>query len=69
MAKHPWRFSFSVIVRNPAPVFFVMMDVFTVEEYLLYSPGIQDRIEGEEGMTCLYFNLISFNGYCWQTLA
>jgi hypothetical protein len=67
MAKHPWRFSFAFILSIPAPGFFVMMDVFTDEEYLLYSPGIQDRIEGEEGMPNLCFNLISFNGDCWQT--
>jgi hypothetical protein len=67
MAKHPWRFSFSVIVANPAPGFFEMVDVFTDEEYLLYSPGIHDDIQEEKRIPSLCFNLISFNGDCWQT--
>jgi hypothetical protein len=67
MAKHPWRFSFSMIVGTPAPGFFKMIDVFTDEEYLLYSPGIHDDIQEEKRIPSLCFNLISFNGDCWQT--
>jgi hypothetical protein len=40
MAMHPWKFSFSIIVRQPAEHFFEMEDVFTGESFLLYSPGI-----------------------------
>lgn len=67
MAKHPWRFSFAIILSNPARGFFEMQDVFIDEEYLLFSPGIQDRIEEMQQLPSLCFNLISFNGDCWQT--
>lgn len=37
----PWRHCFSQIKSNPHPNFFKMIDAFTEEEYLLYSPGMQ----------------------------
>src|SRR5699024_8065290 len=63
--KNPWRFSFSTIIDNPEENFFNMLDVFTGEEFLLYSPGIQDI--SEEGSILLWLNLIQHNGSCWQS--
>lgn len=63
--QHPWRFSFATIVDRPADDFFQMQDVFTGEEYLLYSPGIAVTLT--ERPVLLWFNLIGFNGKCWQT--
>lgn len=42
-----------------------MVDVFTSEEYLLYSPGMSPT--RSEMSTILWFNLLSFNGQCWQS--
>jgi hypothetical protein len=63
--QHPWRFSFSIILERPAADFFKMLDVFTDEEYLLYSPGINETLQLRS--VYLWFNLIAFNGECWQT--
>ena len=64
-AEHPWRFSFAVITSNPEDSFFKMGDVMTGEEYLLYSPGMQATLKDYKPL--LWFNLIAFNGQCWQT--
>lgn len=42
-----------------------MRDVFSGEEYLLFSPSI-DRLKATENIL-LWFNLIEFNGLCWQS--
>ncbi|MCC5908720.1 MAG: hypothetical protein JJU13_21055 [Balneolaceae bacterium] len=63
--QHPWRFSFAKITGEPETDFFNMHDVFTGDSYLLYSPGMTDiRIAQNPRF---WFNLISFNGQCWQT--
>lgn len=62
---HSWKFSFAYILSNPADEFYMMMDVFTGEEYLLYSPSM--KLTLKETAPHLWFNLIGFNGSCWQT--
>ncbi len=63
--KLPWRFCFSVIVDEPAPDFYAMEDVFTGKRYMLYSPGVSTvRVSANP---VLWFNLIGFNAYCWQS--
>jgi hypothetical protein len=64
-AANPWRFSYSVVKKNPAENFFIMKDVFSDEEYLLHSPGVKNYLESQS--VILFFNLISFNGSCWQS--
>ncbi len=64
-AKHPWRFSFSVITGHPDEDFYTMEDVFAGDIFLLYSPGVT-RILIEQQVVLL-FNLISYNGACWQS--
>jgi hypothetical protein len=64
-AEHPWRFCFSIIIDNPADSFFVMEDVFSEQEFLLYSPGVKQTLE--EKSVILWFNLISYNDTCWQS--
>lgn len=61
----PWRFSFSVILNEPARDFYTMKDVFSGEEYLLFSPSIVGIKASREIL--LWFNLIGFNGLCWQS--
>ncbi len=63
--EHPWKFSFAVILHQPFKDFFQMQDVFTEEEYLLYSPGMSTTLKQQP--VHLWFNLIGFNGKCWQT--
>ena len=62
---HPWRFSFSIVTDTPAPDFFVMEDAFTGDRYLLQSAGLTSKLA--EMSVSLWFNLIAFNGVCWQT--
>ncbi len=64
-AKHPWKFSFSVINGHPAENFYSMEDEFTGDTFLLYSPGVT-KILKEQYVT-LWFNLIGYNGACWQS--
>ena len=64
-AIHPWKFSFSIIKEIPADDFYVMKDVYREEEYLLYSPGIT-KTRADQTII-LWFNLIGFNGSCWQS--
>ncbi len=62
--KLPWRFCFSVIVDEPAADFYTMEDVFTGKRYMLYSPAVSERVSVNP---VLWFNLIGFNGFCWQS--
>lgn len=65
VASHPWRFSFCEITANPSPDFYEMEDVFSGELYLLHSPSITQTLR--EHAVWLWFNLIGYNGSCWQT--
>ena len=64
-AKVPWRFSFAEILEEQAKDFFRMKDIFSGMEYLLFSPSITNL--KASGNTLLWFNLIGFNGACWQS--
>lgn len=63
--NHPWRFSFSMLTGNPAPDFYEMIDVFSGEEFLLYSRSVSAILAG--GHPRLWFMLRADNGECWQT--
>ncbi len=63
--RQPWRFSFSMIIVIMSTDFFLMEDILTGEKFILFSPGTSDIIKKQK--TALWFNLIGFNGYCWQT--
>jgi len=62
---NPWRFSFSEIRSNPAQDFYEMQDVFSGDTFLLYSPSVSKSLS--EHPILIWFNLIAFNGDCWQT--
>jgi len=64
-AAVPWRFSFSIITGMPETDFYEMEDVFSGEIFLLYSPSIS-RTLAENGVR-LWFNLLGYNGHCWQS--
>lgn len=64
-AKQPWRFSFSVITGKPAKDFFNMDEVFSGEQFILFSPGITKVLKEQPAILC--FNLIGYNGACWQS--
>jgi hypothetical protein len=61
----PWRYSYSAITANPEADFYEMEDVFSGENYLLYSPSVTKILA--EASVSLWFNLIGFNGSCWQS--
>lgn len=64
-SAHSWKFSFSIIKENPEKDFYLMEDVFDGEEFLLYSPGITTTLASQS--VILWFNLIGFNGSCFQS--
>ena len=64
-AENPWRFSFSIIKEITFENFYIMEDVFSGDEFLLYSPGVTKTLESQPAI--LWFNMISFNGLCWQS--
>lgn len=63
---HPWRYTFCSVKNSPTRNFFEMVDVLTNEEFLLYSPGLEDNLK-QQGPMQMFFYLIGFNGECWQT--
>lgn len=64
-AKTPWRFSFAKVLDNPHPDFYEMLDEFSGDSYLLYSPSMSRTLDEHPVLT--WFNLIGFNGSCWQS--
>lgn len=64
-AKTPWKFSFSLIIDNPAPDFFIMEDILLYEQFTLFSPGITNLINEQNPI--LWLNLVGYNGACWQS--
>lgn len=62
--NHPWRWSYSEITGRPYRDFFEMKDVFTGDSYLLQSPALSDIVESLPTKLC--FNLILYDGSCWQ---
>ncbi|NSW94608.1 MAG: hypothetical protein HPY62_07880 [Bacteroidales bacterium] len=64
-SENPWKFSFSFIKENPYKDFYIMTDVFRGNDFLLFSPGTTRTLESLRAI--LWFNLISFNGSCWQS--
>lgn len=65
LSETPWRFSFSIITGYPYENFFEMEDVFTGDTFLLYSPGVTEILSHRS--VSLWFNLIGYNGRCWQS--
>jgi hypothetical protein len=64
-AANPWRFAYWRIRNNPAPDFFEAEDIFTGEEFLLYSPAASSTLQRMNVVT--FGGLISSNGDCYQT--
>lgn len=64
-SRHPWRFSFAEISGHPDKDFYEMYDVFNGDSYLLYSSGLTSIVSSQNMSLC--FNLIGYNGKCWQT--
>lgn len=64
-AQNPWRLSFAEIRNNLETAFFEMEDIMTGEQYLLYSPGM--KATEDEKHPLIWFNLIAYNGQCWQS--
>ncbi len=64
-ARQPWRYCFSIILENPATNFYLMEDILSGDEFTLFSPGITDILKSQQ--ISLWFNLINYNGACWQT--
>jgi len=64
-AEQAWRFSFSIVKNCPVENFYIMQDVFSDQEFLLYSPSVTKTLKDQS--VILWFNLISYNGACWQS--
>jgi hypothetical protein len=64
-AANPWRFAYWYVTNNPSPDFFEAVDIFTEEEFLLYSPGASRTLQEMNVLT--FGGLISSNGECYQT--
>jgi hypothetical protein len=64
-AAVPWRFAYWYIRSSPSPDFFEAVDVFTGEEFLLFSLGVSRTLMDSNIAT--FGGLISSNGSCYQT--
>lgn len=65
--ENPWRFCFTEMIDMPAPGFHLHRDVFSGEEYLICSRGMSQTFGDYNESVRLWFNLLAFNGHCWQT--
>jgi hypothetical protein len=65
--ENPWRFCFTEMIDMPAPDFHLHRDVFSGEEYLIYSRGMSGTFADYNESVRMWFNLLAFNGQCWQT--
>ena len=54
-----------MITGEPDNDFCFMKDIFSGEEFLLFSPSVSQM--RSSGCAILWFNLIGFNGSCWQS--
>lgn len=64
-AGHPWFFCYGKVSTVPGDDFYEMTDLFRGDTYLLHSPAMSGALK--EGPVSIWFNLIGFNGSCWQT--
>lgn len=64
---NPWRFCFTEMIGMPAPDFHLHRNVFSGEEYLIYSRGMSQTFADHNESVRMWFNLLAFNGHCWQT--
>ena len=64
-AENPWRFTFWFVMNSPSADFFEAVDIFTGDEFLLYSPGVSRTLQEMSVVT--FGGLISSNGDCYQT--
>jgi hypothetical protein len=64
-ADNPWKFTFARIINQPYDDFFEMEDVFTGDEFLLYSPSTTQTLQASNPI--LWFLMIGYNGICWQS--
>jgi hypothetical protein len=65
--EHPWKFVFCSIEDYQLNDMYVMKDVLSDENFLIYSPGISKTNEEAGWELPLWFLLIGFNGECYQT--
>lgn len=64
--EHPWKYTFFSVVEVLENHFYTMLDVLENETFLIYSPSISEILELNDSIQ-LFFNLIWFNGRCWQS--
>lgn len=62
LAAQSWQFSFSIIHDNPSENFYLMEDILSGEEFLLYSKSTTELLDS--GPRELWFNLLTDNGDC-----
>jgi hypothetical protein len=65
--QNPWRFCFTEMLDMPTPDFHLHRDVFSGEQYLIYSRGMSQTFADYNESVRMWFNLLAFNGHCWQT--
>lgn len=63
-ALNSWRYTYWFVKNNPSPDFFEAVDIYTGEEFLLYSPGASRTLLEMNVVT--FGGLISSNGDCYQ---
>jgi len=65
-AEHPWTFSFAALLDKPYPDMYRMRDLFTGENYLMYSRGMT-QIRFSEPNIKTWFFLMGLSGECMQS--
>jgi hypothetical protein len=63
--EHPWQFSLTAILEKVAPDFYKVVDCFSEEIFLLYSPSTTNILE-QDGDKLIYMQRL-YNGLCWQS--
>lgn len=65
ISKRNWTFSVSILIEDVGYNFYKMVDIFSEEEYLLYSGAMSEHLADHGVLT--WFSLRFNNGKCWET--
>lgn len=63
----PYIWSVFTIIEEQAENLFLVMDMLTLDELLIYSPGLKDMQRRPESRKKAYLSILFHNTQCWQS--
>jgi len=65
--EHPLQFTFCIILENLGDDFYIMGDLFTDAEMLVYSPGVTRTLKDTNQTARSWLLMVYNNGLCYQS--